>query len=98
MIEQGVKYDSGKPEMSLLPPLATLEVGKVLTYGAAKYSADNWRQLDNLESRYMSAAMRHILAFNSGELVDEETDLSHLAHAMCCLLFVLEDIKMEDQC
>ena len=30
----GVKYDGTKPEMYLIPPLATLEVGKVLTYGA----------------------------------------------------------------
>lgn len=87
----GIKYDGEKPDMYLLPPLATLEVGKVLTYGANKYSPDNWRKLDNLQERYTSAAMRHILAHMSGEANDEETDMSHLAHAICCLLFKLED-------
>lgn len=88
---KGVKYDGQKPDMYLLPPLATLEVGKVLTYGANKYSPDNWRKLDNLQERYSSAAMRHLLAHMSGEANDEETDMSHLAHAICCLLFKLED-------
>jgi hypothetical protein len=94
---KGIKYDQGKPEMFLLPPFATMEVGEVLTFGANKYSPDNWRKLDNLESRYMSAAMRHILAFNGGELNDNETDLSHLAHAICCLMFVLEDKKLTEK-
>jgi hypothetical protein len=91
----GVKYDGDKPEMYLVPPLALLEVGKVLTYGAKKYSPDNWRKLDNLQERYTSAAMRHLLAHMSGESNDEETDMSHLAHTICCLLFKLEDELLE---
>lgn len=87
----GIKYDGEKPDMYLLPPLATLEVGKVLTYGATKYSPDNWRRLDMLQERYTSAALRHLLAHMAGEDNDSETDMSHLAHAICCLLFKLED-------
>ena len=87
----GIKYDSGKPDMYLLPPRATLEVGKVLTYGAIKYSPENWRKLENLQERYTSAAIRHILAHMAGESNDEETNMSHLAHAICCLMFKLED-------
>lgn len=93
----GIKFDSNKPEMYLLPPLATLEVGKVLTYGAKKYSANNWRTLDSLQARYTSAAIRHILAEMAGEEVDEETSLSHLAHAICCLMFKLEDKLLDVQ-
>lgn len=91
----GIKYDGDKPEMYLVPPLALLEVGKVLTYGAKKYSPDNWRKLDNLQERYTSAAMRHLLAHMSGEECDDETDMSHLAHAICCLMFKLEDQLLE---
>jgi hypothetical protein len=93
----GIKFDNEKPEMYLLPPLATLEVGKVLTYGAKKYSPNNWRKLDRLQSRYTSAAIRHILAEMAGEEVDEETSLSHLAHAICCLMFKLEDKLLDVQ-
>jgi len=96
-IEKGVKYDGEKPQMYLLPPLSTLEVGKVLTYGATKYSPDNWRKVPELQDRYSSAAMRHMLASLSGEIFDEETGIDHLAHAICCLMFKLEDRLLESQ-
>ena len=88
---EGRKYDGGKAKLHLLPPKSILEVGKVLTYGSEKYDAENWRKVDDLQNRYTSAALRHIFAHIEGEDVDEETGLSHLAHAMCCLLFKLED-------
>ena len=90
-IMEGRKYDGDKAKLYLLPPKSILEVGKVLTYGAEKYDAENWRKVPDLQNRYTSAALRHIFAHIDGESDDEETGLSHLAHAMCCLLFKLED-------
>ena len=90
-IMEGRKYDGDKAKLYLLPPKSILEVGKVLTYGAEKYDAENWRKVDDLQNRYTSAALRHIFAHMDGEADDQETGLSHLAHAMCCLLFKLED-------
>jgi len=90
-VDEGRKYDGDKPKLHLLPPKSMLEIGKVLTYGAEKYDAENWRKVPDLQNRYTSAALRHIFAHIEGEENDEETDLSHLAHAMCCLLFKLED-------
>lgn len=90
----GVKYDSEKPRMHLLPPKAITEVAKVLTFGAQKYDEDNWRKLDNLQNRYTSGALRHIFAHMDGEQLDPESGISHLAHALCCLLFKLE-IELE---
>ncbi len=87
----GKKFDSEKPMLYLLPPRSINEVGKVLTYGAQKYDPENWRKVDDLQNRYTSAALRHIFAHMEGEEDDRETGLSHLAHAMCCLLFKLED-------
>ena len=86
-----IKYDSAKPKMNLLPPKAILEVAKVLTFGAEKYDAENWRKLDDLQNRYTAGALRHIFAHMDGEKLDSETGLSHMAHALCCLLFKLED-------
>lgn len=90
MSEFGKKYDSDKPRTDLLPPLALLEVAKVLGYGAEKYGPENWRKLDNLQSRYTGAALRHLFEHMAGAWNDEESDLDHLAHAICCLLFKLE--------
>lgn len=91
---EGKKYDSTKPRMYLLPPKALVEVSNVLTFGAEKYDEDNWRKLDNLQNRYSGGALRHIFAHLDGETLDEDSGHSHLAHAICCLLFKLE-IELE---
>ncbi|WP_183229376.1 dATP/dGTP diphosphohydrolase domain-containing protein [Bartonella callosciuri] len=83
------KNDSGKARLELIPPLALIEIGKVLEFGAKKYGADNWRNGMHW-SRFHGAALRHLLAWFGGENKDSESDLSHLAHAACCLLFLME--------
>lgn len=86
----GSKHDSGKPLMGAVPPNALLAVARVLTFGAEKYGRDNWRQVESAETRYMDAALRHLNAYQRGEAVDQESGESHLAHAVCSLMFVLE--------
>lgn len=89
-MEQGVKFDSGKPEYGLIPANALHEIVKVLTYGAKKYDRENWRKVPDRERRYFDAMMRHLWAIKRGEDVDSETGISHYAHAGCCLLYLLE--------
>lgn len=86
----GSKHDSGKPLMGAVPPNAMLAVARVLTFGAEKYGRDNWRQVENAETRYLDAALRHINAYQRSEAVDPESGESHLAHAVCSLMFMLE--------
>ncbi|WP_375626878.1 dATP/dGTP diphosphohydrolase domain-containing protein [Bartonella sp. MU37NMGALS] len=83
------KDDDSKPRIELIPPLALLEIGKVLEFGAKKYGANNWRNGMHW-SRFHGAALRHLLAWFGGEHKDAESDLSHLAHAACCILFLME--------
>ena len=85
----GVKYDNDKPQWSLLPFKALKEVVDVLTYGAKKYAPDNWKKVPNAKQRYIDAGFRHFTAYAAGEKLDPETGKSHLAHAMCCLLYLL---------
>lgn len=88
-IEMGAtKHDSGKLPLELLPFEALEEVGKVLKFGAEKYDAHNWRK-GFIWSRLIGAALRHVFSFAKGEDKDPETGLSHLAHACCCILFLL---------
>lgn len=94
-MSEGKKYDGEKPRMHLLPSKSMFEVAKVLTFGAKKYDEHNWRKLENLQNRYTSGALRHIFAHSDGERLDQESELSHLAHAICCLLFKLE-IELEN--
>lgn len=87
--EAGVKFDREKIQLELLSPRWLSGVGAVLTFGAYKYAAHNWRKGIEL-SRLLGAALRHILAFLGGEDCDPETGLCHLYHASCCLMFACE--------
>lgn len=85
----GRKHDSNKPRYSLLPENTVHNVIQVLEYGAVKYEPDNWKYVPSARTRYYDAAMRHIDDWWNGSEVDEESSLPHLAHAICCLLFLL---------
>jgi len=83
-----VKHDQNKLEWGLLPPDALESTIQVLMFGAQKYDAHNWSK-GMLWSRLFNALMRHMWAWWRGERLDPESGLPHLAHAMCCLLFLL---------
>lgn len=85
----GIKFDNGKPDLSLLSPIAINEIAKVLTFGAQKYEAHNWRKGFKW-TRLVAAALRHLFAWLGGENKDPESNISHLAHAACCIMFLLE--------
>ena len=88
-----VKNDQHKIRYDLVPPKTLCLLAKVLTYGAEKYEPNNWKNCKDLE-RYKAAAMRHFEAYRLGEYKDAETNLPHLAHALCNLTFLLE---LEDE-
>jgi hypothetical protein len=88
-IKEGMKFDAGKLDYTLVPWDGLEEIVKVLEFGAKKYARENWRFVKFGETRYMAAAFRHLIAYQNNEDVDPETGLSHLAHAGCCLLFLL---------
>jgi hypothetical protein len=84
-----LKFDQDKLPLHLLSTEAMNQTAAVLAFGAQKYAEHNWRK-GFAWSRPLSAAMRHITAFNNGEDRDPESGLSHLAHAACCIMFLLE--------
>lgn len=84
-----LKFDQDKLPLHLLSTEAMNQTAAVLAFGAVKYAEHNWRK-GFAWSRPLAAAMRHITAFNNGEDKDPESGLSHLAHAACCIMFLLE--------
>ena len=88
--EIGIKFDESKLDWTLIPWEAMEEVVKVLEFGAIKYKRDNWKHVEPKE-RYDKAAIRHRIAYQKGEKIDSETNISHLAHEICCCLFKLWD-------
>lgn len=84
-----IKFDTDKLPLNLLSTEAMNQTAAVLKFGAQKYAEHNWRN-GFVWSRPLAAAMRHLTAFNDGEDKDPESGLSHLAHAACCIMFLLE--------
>ena len=84
-----LKFDTDKLPLNLLSTEAMNQTAAVLKFGAQKYAEHNWRN-GFAWSRPLAAAMRHLTAFNDGEDRDPESGLSHLAHAACCIMFLLE--------
>jgi len=84
----GVKYDEGKPRVSLIPPRVILRLAEVFEHGAEKYGEGNWKEgLDPV--RLYDAGQRHQLAWLDGERTDE-SGYPHLAHALWNIAVMLE--------
>ena len=93
----GAKLDQGKNRLGLVLmdfASALMEVGKVGTYGAKKYTDHGWVTVLGAEQRYTDALFRHLLAEGNGEMKDPDTQLLHAAHAawnaLARLRFILE--------
>jgi hypothetical protein len=83
------KHDAGKYEPSLVYPTFIKAIAEVRRFGIEKYGdSENWRGVEM--QRYLDAALRHIHAYAEGEELDEQSELPHLAHAACDLMFMLE--------
>jgi len=86
---KGLKYDSGKPQLDLVPPSLDEAVGDILTLGAKKYASHNWRKGINY-SRIVASLKRHMNEFYKGNLIDKESGKPHLHHAACNIAFLIE--------
>ena len=85
--DEGMKFDDDKLRWDLLPWDAIEKVVEIMTYGAKKYSPNNWQKV--LKPRYEAALMRHFVAEWKGEDNDIESELLHLAHMACNAIFLL---------
>lgn len=88
-LDIAIKHDAEKTEYHYMSPVAIEQLNRVLSFGAKKYASHNWRAGFKW-SRVLSAAFRHLFAWMAGQDKDPETGISHLAHAMCCIMFLLE--------
>jgi ribosomal protein L7/L12 len=92
MEKGGVKHDGDKLQWHLLPMVLLEGVVRVLMHGAQKYAAWNWTKGMPF-SRTLNAAKRHIVAFEEGEELDPDSQLHHIDHAICCLIFLRFNIQ-----
>lgn len=91
-MQEGLKFDSEKLRFDLLPVDALREITKVLNFGLGKYGERNWERGMNWARLYRAAVGHMFDWFESNEL-DNESNLLHLAHAGCCILFLISYAK-----
>lgn len=86
-------YDEGKLALARLPWAAIDAMNEVQGYGFKKYQDyDNYRKGMEV-SRNLSCALRHIRDYLTGHDTDHESGLNPLAHAMCRIAFVLQNLN-----
>ena len=67
-----------KPRMHLIETRFKEELAMLLTLGGFKYDFNNWKLAKKNEViKYRDALERHMLAWDSGELIDTDTGLPH---------------------
>jgi hypothetical protein len=90
--EKARTYDDGKEPLAWLPWAAISELAKVQAYGHKKYLDFNNYRKGMEVSRNLSCALRHIKEYMEGHDQDKESGLNPLAHALCRIAFVLQNI------
>lgn len=84
-VEGGIKYDTGKPRYTLIPPEALDGLARLYTKGAAKYDARNWEK-GMAFSRISDALQRHHQKWLSREDHDREDGQHHLLSVIWCAM------------
>ena len=76
-----LKMEEGKPKLSLVPYEMKAILAKVFEHGLIKYERDSWRKFTAEQARACLAdsAERHLSLYNSGQDIDPESGLPHLA-------------------
>ena len=78
----GARFNSDKPDFSLIPLMTLEDEARVWMHGREKYSAWNWTK-GMPWSVPLACMLRHLAAFQRGEDIDPESGLPHMAHVMC---------------
>lgn len=82
-----------KPQLHLVPPALLIHASKAMENGAKKFGAYNWREKKVRSTVYISAALRHLMAFLDGEDIAADSGVHHAAHAAACLGIVLDALE-----
>ena len=86
-----------KLRWELLPLEDVEDIVRVYTAGAKKYGPDQWQNLPDGIRRYKAALLRHLVEFDKGNEIDEETGCRHLAQVAWNAIAMLHISKQQKQ-
>lgn len=75
-LANGAQQSKLEERYDLLPPEAMRRLAKVLAYGAAKYSDDNWHGIPTRS--HINHLIRHVIEYLAGDKSED-----HLGHVLC---------------
>lgn len=84
----GLRHNTGKLRMDLVPTTAMRALARVMGYGAKKYAPFNWAR-GMQYSIVIGCLLRHLTAWMDGEDNDPESGLSHLDHVIANVAFLI---------
>ncbi len=84
-----------KVPLHLIPTAGLIHEAMAMRDGARKYGPFNWRDNKVIASIYVSACMRHVLAWLDGEECASDSGQHHLGHARACLGIILDAMETD---
>ncbi len=89
-MSEKIKDTKGKPPLGhVLQCGSALSIAsEVMKYGDSKYYPGSWRKV--AKNDFFDAAIRHLTLIKQGEIIDKESQLPHIGHAICNLLYIGE--------
>jgi len=85
--QTGKRFNKGKTSWALVSWAALKPMVDVLSFGADKYSPNNWK--GGLKWTEVSESLlRHLTVFLEGEDNDPESKLTHVGHVLCNAMFL----------
>ena len=83
-------FGNAKLNLSTVPVISTLYLAAAHDLGATKYGAFNWRENPVRAKDYVASMKRHLSQWESGEDIDDESGLPHLACLMTGASLILD--------
>jgi hypothetical protein len=86
------RYNSGKPQLSLIDLRSLEPMARVMEFGAKKYDRNNWMK-GRAVTDLLDCLMRHIAALQRKEDVDPESHQPTIGHVLANAMLISQTLR-----